>query len=141
MYCIDASVVTNSQITDEKFHEHSRRFMDAAIGKRVRIILPEIIIPEMASAIARGTGDVQLAMKFIYEFRKILNIDILPIERNLSNLAAEIAAKYKLRGADSIYIAVSLAYDLRLITLDKHQKQNAPNNVVVLTPEEELRNM
>ncbi len=138
MYCIDASVLTNSQIENERFYIDSKNFINKIMENKIKVVVPEIIIPEVASAIARGTGNANYAIKFVLEFRKIPNINIVPVESNLSNLAADIAARHKLRGADSIYVATSIAFNARLITLDKHQKEKASKILYALTPAEEL---
>jgi predicted nucleic acid-binding protein len=54
MYCIDASVFINSEIEGEQFHEYSAKLMQTIKKKGITIIVPEIALPEISSAIARG---------------------------------------------------------------------------------------
>ena len=137
MYCVDESVVVNAHLEHESSHTQSKRFMDSIMERRSRIIAPEILIPEVSSAIARGTHNPSYALDFVTELRKTPHLSIVPIERSLSNLAATIAAHYELRGADSLYAAVSLSFKVKLISLDKRQLQWAS----ALTPGEELKNI
>jgi predicted nucleic acid-binding protein len=46
MYCIDASVIINSQLKREPHHNQSKAFLIMVEEKNLRVFLPEIIIPE-----------------------------------------------------------------------------------------------
>ena len=50
MYCIDASVLTNSVIVNEEFHEYSKGLLTAIKEREIMVVVPEI-----ASAISQGT--------------------------------------------------------------------------------------
>ena len=52
MYCIDASVLTNSQMEYEEFHEYSKKLMGIIKDKGITVFIPEIALPEIASALA-----------------------------------------------------------------------------------------
>ena len=52
MYCIDASVLTNSVVVSEEFHEYSKGSLTVIKEREIMVVVPEI-----ASAISRGTGD------------------------------------------------------------------------------------
>lgn len=84
MYCIDASVLTNSEIEGEEFHEYSKEFMSKIKEEGITVIIPEIALPEIASAIARGSDDAEKALKFIKEMKQLPNviffISIMPEE-------------------------------------------------------------
>ncbi|HLB69669.1 MAG TPA: hypothetical protein VJJ51_01350 [Candidatus Methanoperedens sp.] len=74
MYCIDASVLTNSEIEGEKFHEYSQKLMEIIKDRGITIVVPEIVLPEISSAIARGTDDTEKALEFVKELKQIPNI-------------------------------------------------------------------
>ncbi len=56
MYCLDASVLTNSESGGEEHHEFSRELMDKIREDGTAVVVSEIALPEVASAIARGAG-------------------------------------------------------------------------------------
>ena len=138
MYCIDASVITNSFIEKEEHHKYSKKLLLRIKENNTLVILPEILIPEVASAISRGMGDGRAALKFTDTLRRIPNIIFIPVGSDISNLAAKLAAEKKLRGVDSVYVAVAAVFNIKLITLDEQQKDKSKSLVEVLTPMEEL---
>lgn len=140
MYCIDASVFINSIIEGEQFHEYSAKLMQKIKNKGITIIVPEIALPEISSAIARGTNDTLKALDFVRELIQIPNVVFVPIDRELADEASRIAAEYRLRGCDAIYAAVAYMFNVKLITLDKQQSERGSECIDVASPQEELNN-
>lgn len=101
MYCVDASVLTNSEIEGEEHHEYSRELMKRIRESGVTVVAPEIAIPEVASAIARGTGDADKALRFVAALRQLPNIVFIPLDSELSDASSRLAAEHKLRGCDA----------------------------------------
>lgn len=136
MYCIDASVITNSFFSKESHHKESHELLKHIRDNQISVYFPEIVLPEISSAISRGTNDANLAIEFIEELLAIPSFNFIPIDREISFLAAELAARYKLRGADAIHVATAKYFNIPLITLDLHQKENAKLCVNTFTPKE-----
>ena len=141
MYCIDASVIVNSFFPGESHHQDSRELMKKIQTNQINVYLPEIILPEVSSAIARGTNDSDLAIEFVEQLLAIPTFNFIPIDREISFLAAELAARYKLKGADAIYVATAKYFNTPLITLDLHQKEKAHLCINVFTPKEIDKNI
>ena len=139
MYCIDASVLTNSEIEGERFHEYSQKLMEIIKERGITIVVPEIVLPEISSAIARGTDDTEKALEFVKELKQIPNIVFVPIDRELADEALRLAAEYRLRGCDAIYVAVASMFGTKLISLDKQQIERAVECIEVATPQDELK--
>jgi predicted nucleic acid-binding protein len=78
MYCLDASIITNSEIENEKFHEYSKKLMQKIKERGITVIVPEIVLPEISSAVARGTDDAEKALKSVKELRQIPNFVFIP---------------------------------------------------------------
>jgi predicted nucleic acid-binding protein len=138
MYCLDASVFINAEIEGEDLHEFSAKLMQIFRDRDIMIIVPEIVLPEISSAISRGTDDPEKALAFIKELKQIPNIVFVPIDRELADTASQFAANYKLRGCDAIYVAVAFLFRAKLISLDKQQLERAVTCIEVATPKEEL---
>ncbi|HIH44506.1 MAG TPA: type II toxin-antitoxin system VapC family toxin [Candidatus Methanoperedenaceae archaeon] len=141
MYCIDASVLTNSEIEGERFHEYSQRFMEIIREREIAIVVPEIVLPEISSAISRGTDNTEKAVEFVKVLRQIPNIVFVPIDRELADEASRLAAEYRIRGCDAIYVAAASMFGAKLISLDKQQIEKAGKCIEVATPAEELENL
>jgi predicted nucleic acid-binding protein len=56
----------------------------------------------------------------------------------MARQAAELAAGHRLRGADSIYVAVARRYGTTLVSRDEEQRLRGSTLVTCLTPEEVL---
>lgn len=139
MYCIDASVLVNSFMEHEDHHEASKQLIEKIKKEGITVILPEIVLPEVSSAIARGTGDSHLALEFVEDLKNISNFAFIPIDREISNLSAKFAAYYKIRGYDSVYVTVSYIFGVKLITLDIEQIERSKNLIDSSAPEDELK--
>ncbi|MBU4481622.1 PIN domain-containing protein [Candidatus Parcubacteria bacterium] len=94
--------------------------------------LLSIAFPEIASAIARGTKNPQDALAFCRELRKLPSFVFISIDETISQLSVEIASKYFLKGADSIYVAIALKYGISLATLDKDQEKKGSKIVNIV---------
>jgi len=136
MYCLDASVILNSFFLKESHHQYSHELLKTIQNEGISIYLPEIVLPEVSSAIGRGTNDSKLAIEFAEELLSVPTFNFIPIDREISFLAAELAARYKLKGADAIYVATAKYFNVPLITLDLQQKEKAHHSINVFTPKE-----
>ncbi|MGB2728681.1 MAG: type II toxin-antitoxin system VapC family toxin [Halobacteriota archaeon] len=141
MYCTDASVITNSQIEHEEFHEYSKKLMQIIKDREIIVVIPEIALPEIASALVRGTDSAEKALTFVDELKQLPNFIFIPIDRELAELASKFAAEHRLRGCDAIYVAVASLFNAKLISLDKQQRERASDCIDALTPQEELENL
>lgn len=134
MYCIDASVIVNSQLEREPHHNQSKAFLIMVEEKNLRVFLPEIVIPEITSGILRATMDEDFAFQFVNNLRSISNFLFVPVDSKLANLASWIICKTGLKGADAIYIALAFNYNLELISLDNDQLEKGKKLIRVQRP-------
>lgn len=134
MYCIDASVIVNSQLEREPYHNQSKDFLIIVEEKNLKVFLPEIVIPEITSGILRATMDENFAFQFANNLRSISNFLFVPVDSKLANLASWIICKTGLKSADAIYITLAFDYNLELITLDKEQLEKGKKLVKVRRP-------
>jgi hypothetical protein len=58
--------------------------------------------------------------------------------RSAGTLAAGVAAEYRLRGCDAIYVALAYVEQAALITLDGQQRERSPATLRARTPAEAL---
>jgi len=62
----------------------------------------------------------------------------IPLDDDLAEQAARLAAERRLRGADAVYAAVARCYGTTLVTQDRQQLQRLPGAAPTLTPDEAL---
>jgi predicted nucleic acid-binding protein len=75
-------------------------------------------------AVTRGINNEKKALDFVNKLVEFPNFIFIPVDRELALFACEIA-KCKIKGSDSLYVAICKLFKLKLITLDKEQKERA----------------
>ena len=71
LHTVDASVFLSGFNPAEDAHETSRRFLARCQADAVPIIVPALLMPEVAGPIRRGRGDASLAMRFVEALRAL----------------------------------------------------------------------
>ena len=131
---IDASVFVSAFTPSEQAHQASKAFMREARESGVPIIVPTLLIPEIAAAIGRGQGKSDLGYSFAIEVSQFPNVTLVNLDESLAESAAEIAATNRLRGSDAVYAAVSKRFGAELVTLDREQLERVKEVVKVRKP-------
>ena len=134
MTVIDASVYVSLVNAHEEEHISSWSWFDDVRSRDERILAPTLLLAEVASALSRGMGDPQLANKVIQQLLVSYIIELVPVTRNLAERAALIAAEYRIRGCDAIYVAVASKENDTLVTLDRQQLKRACDVISVRKP-------
>lgn len=137
-YTIDASVFMSAFNPMEPHHNEANAFLAVLRTAATPVIVPEIVFVEVAATIGRTLEDASLAMSFAQALRHFPNLLPIALDEALSTLAAEAAARHRLRGSDAIYVAVAQRFGASLITLDREQQIRAPASVEARTPGEAL---
>ena len=135
---VDASVLVASARPQEVHYAESETFLARVTELRVESFCPTIVLPESAAPIARATGSTQRAAELIRGIYRLPRLRLVAIDVRLAHRAAEIAMTLRLRGADSVYVAVAEASGSTLITWDTEMLERAPGVVPTMTPAEWL---
>jgi len=138
MLVIDASVYVSRLHQHETHHVESVHLLDAVAVRGATVLCPEILVPEVAAAIARGLDNTEFAYRAAAHLRTLPGHRFIAVDRALSGLAGRLAAEYRLRGCDAIYAALAQREGARLITWDEQQRERAAAVVETLTPIEAL---
>jgi predicted nucleic acid-binding protein len=135
MPVVDASVCVALFKADEPGHEASRLWLARAGEKEDDpVVSPVILLAEVASGLGRGLGDEELARQAVALLRTKRLVELFPVTEALAARAAEIAAEQRIRGCDSIYVALARQLGIALVTLDKHQLERGAAVVEVMRP-------
>lgn len=138
MYVIDASVHVADIRPGEPHHAEARAFLQRVGAERQPVYLPVIVLPEVAAAISRGTGEPALARRLIAALQRVPHFEFVPVSAGLGQLAAALASGHCIRGCDAVYVALARERGARLITLDQQQRDRVPPGVVARSPAEEM---
>ena len=138
-YTIDASVFVNAFNPHEEGHGASLQFLAAAQEHGDPIIVPALLVPEIASAVARASDDTVGALDFANATAALPHLTLVTVTAAMARQAAELAAKHRLRGADAVYLAVARRYGTVLVSRDDEQRRRGTSIARCLTPAEALR--
>lgn len=137
-YTVDASVFLNAFNPYEARHEESHRLLALLQAQAVPIIVPVLLLPEVAATISRGRGDADLARQFAAALSRLPHLVLVSLDTILAQQAADIAAAYRLRGSDAVYAAVALRFGSALVTLDREQWERVAELLPTRYPAEAL---
>lgn len=138
MYVADASVWVSRFVRGDVHHEPSRRWLAGLVREGTAIEAPALLLPEVAGAIARRSGRPELATRAVSLLQRLPTMRLVPIEAELSQLAARFAADQALRGADAVYVSLAYRLGVPLVTWDREQGEHRPSTVNVVTPQDLL---
>jgi predicted nucleic acid-binding protein len=136
---VDASVWVARFLLGDKHHAAASACITRLLHSGQRLTVPVLAWAEVAGAIARRSGSDETALQALVLLQQRRWIDAIAIDRTLGEQAAQMAAQYKLRGADAVYLALAAARSLPLITLDQEMLQRGPASVPRLTPSDWLQ--
>jgi predicted nucleic acid-binding protein len=129
---VDASLWVARLVSVDAFHGASKRWMDTQASRQVTLLCPALLLAETAGAISRRTGDSGLALQAVRVLQELPGLRLVEMERDLMNLAAQLAAQLGLRGADACYVALAARLGLPFLTLDQDQRQRSAGVVTML---------
>lgn len=137
-FTIDASVFVNAFNPHEKGHAASLEILTVIQQRADPVIVPALLVTEVASAVARATDDTVGAVEYAEAITALPNLTLVTLTPAIARQAADHAATHRLRGADAIYAAVALRYGTVLVTRDGEQQARGRAAVNCRTPEEAL---
>jgi predicted nucleic acid-binding protein len=138
IYTVDASVFLNAFNPYEVGHEESHRLLARLQEQAVPIIVPTLLLPEVAAAVIRGREDEDLAREFAATLSRLPHLVLVPLDTTLAQQAADVAAQYRLRGSDAVYATVALRFGSTLVTLDREQRERVAEALTARYPAEAL---
>ena len=131
---IDASVFVAAARYQEARHSVSRRFLRQAQSQGLAVFCPTLVFPECAAAIVRPTGNVALGTELVALIADFPGLRLVNLDIPLAHQAVQVATHHRLRGADSIYVAVAEAANATLITWDDEMLERGAVVVATQTP-------
>lgn len=137
-YTVDASIFVNAFNPYEVGHDDSQRLLALMQEAAAPIVVPTLLLPEVAAAVGRGRGDADLARRFSAAVSRLPHLVLVTLDLSLARQAAEMAAQHQLRGSDAAYGAVALRFGSTLVTLDRQQRERLAEVLPARWPAEAL---
>ncbi|MBP1464371.1 type II toxin-antitoxin system VapC family toxin [Candidatus Chloroploca sp. M-50] len=138
MDTLDANIFVRDASPNDPEHATCHALMAHLYQRMTTIIVPFLVLPEIAGALSRSFRDPMRARLEVDLLRDLRHIQFVPLDAAITYEAAELAADRALRGADAVYVAVARRYGCALVTLDREQRERAALVVRALTPTEAL---
>jgi predicted nucleic acid-binding protein len=131
---VDASVLVSRLVPHDAYHEASRHWLARHAARGGLVVAPVLLLPEVAGALARRTGDRRLARRAVDAILRLPGLRLLAVDEALGQMAATLAGRHRLRGADAVYVAAAATLGLPLVTWDAEQGERAGRVVAVIRP-------
>jgi predicted nucleic acid-binding protein len=138
-YTVDASVFVNAFNPHEEGHVQSLQILSAIQERGDPVIVPTLLVPEIASAVARATNDTAGALQYAVATAALPHLTLVSLTAAVAREAADLAAAHRLRGADAVYVAVARRYGTTIVSCDDEQRMRGAAAVTCQTPEEALK--
>ena len=103
------------------------------------IIVPTLLLPEIASAVARASHDTVGTLRYASATTMLPHLTLVSLTSATARHAAELAAAHRLRGSDAVYVSVARRYGATLVSRDEEQRSRGSAVVTCQTPEQALR--
>lgn len=135
---IDASVFISAALPSEVQFSDSDTFLNK-IRLRPRVLhCPTLLIPEIAASLARRANNTGIGQNSVQWVTLFPGMSLISSDLARALQAAQLAAAYRLRGADAVYVAVAQEFGTTLITWDAEMLTRGARAVPVLTPSDWL---
>lgn len=134
MVTVDASVWVAADPMAGEAHAEAAAFLESVLRAGLAIHQPAITLVEVAAAIARRTGDPDLARRAAAIVLRTPRLVVHPLDMDAAGDAAELAADTRLRAADAIYASTARRAGTTLVTLDLELLARARDLVPAVTP-------
>jgi predicted nucleic acid-binding protein len=138
IYTLDASVHINALNAQEAGSKASQAFLERVEHENLEMVCPSLLIPEMAAALARAFDNNEKSLALALAIQHLPNLTLVSLDEPLAASAAEMAALYRLRGADAVYAAVAKLHQATLVTMDHQQLERLTGVLPVMQPAQAL---
>jgi predicted nucleic acid-binding protein len=131
---VDASVWIRVLVSQDVHHVIRRQWRRQWVDDGGTFVLPLLLLPEIAGAVTRRTGNATLGDQAVTTLRRNPVIRFVPLDEQLARLAARHAAAFPLKGSDAVYTALAERFGLPLVTWDHEQLTRAAGRIRVRQP-------
>ena len=132
---VDANVWVIVAIATDVHHQASLAWLNRRVGAGDELIVPSIVLPEIAGPVSRRTGLADTGLRWARRIAAMPGLRIMAVDDEVSLRATDHAANLRLRGADAVYVAVASILGLPLVSWDDELRARAGRVVRCLTPQ------
>jgi predicted nucleic acid-binding protein len=133
---LDASVWVSRQIPGDGNHAPATAWVNGHLQAGGYFVEPAWLLAEVAAALARqiSSQDAGLALALLGQLRRRRVMHFLPMNAALMRDTVDIAASYRLRAGDAVYVALARQLAIPLVSFDTDHLTRAGAIVTVIRP-------
>ena len=128
----DASVII-SALLPEVYTFHSLEFLSYIKSHNINCFMPNIILTEVSAVLTRQLKSAQ-GGNYLQDLTTNEHFHFIDIDTSIINSAIRFTRNHKLKGMDSLYLAIAEIYNCTVVSLDKDQLLASSRKVKVVTP-------
>ena len=126
---IDASVWISSLLGADSNHRAARTWINNHIAGGGYFVAPTLLVIETSATISRVTQNASSGLAAATHLYSFPLMRLVPMDQLLVDDAVDIATRFHMRGADSLYVAVARQLGIPLVTFD-HEQLTRPATII-----------
>jgi predicted nucleic acid-binding protein len=134
MIVTDASIWVSFLIKQDTNHAATKPWLTQVLRDKTAITAPILLLAEVGGAISRRLENPGMGEKAVNRLLAIPTLRLVDMDHALGIYTSQIAAGYRLRGADALYVAVAVQLKAPLVSWDNEHLKRAPDLVMAYTP-------
>jgi predicted nucleic acid-binding protein len=131
---IDSSVWVSWFIRSDSNHAAAVAWLNKHLQGGGSLLSPTMLVIETASGVSRVTNQSALGSHAASQLYTIPFLQIVAMDQDLVNETVNIAAQYKLRGADSVFVALAKLKAIPLVSFDNEQLTRSSSFITTIRP-------
>ena len=118
---VDASVWVAYYLPADAFHVQSAVWVRRQVRAKRTLFIPALLPAELAGSVARISNNTSLGVRAARAVLRLSGVRLVSLDGDLAAEAALLAARLRLRGADSLYVALARKLGAQLVSWDSEQ--------------------
>src|SRR4051794_40719877 len=116
---VDANLFVARYREQDSDHSEAVTFFNVCERRKVQFCAPTVLLPEVAGALSRIRGAARFGETAVTRILALPRLSLRPINFDFAERAARLAARFRLRGVDALYLTLARENKAILITRDK----------------------
>ena len=134
MIVTDASVWLSFLLQQDVHHSATKLWLTDILVRKVPIAVPILLLAEVGGAMSRRLGSAEMGEKAIKSLLAVPTLRLVDMEHALGMQTSQIAARYRLRGADACYVTVAAQLNVPLVSWDQEHIERTAGFITAYTP-------
>lgn len=134
MIVIDASVWISFLIQQDANHAATRSWLTQILRDKVPLAAPILLLAEVGGAVSRRLENPDVGEKAVERLLSVPTLHLVGMDHALGMQTSQIAARYRLRGADACYVAVAAQLGVPLVSWDKEHMERTHGFIPAYAP-------